>query len=192
MHATETALELTAAMEQAAQSAFAAMSAPDTLADSVATAAKAPPQPGSVPKLAVPQVEMPSQITVSGVFGEIVWLLTQSPVHKNLFLSDMEWLVMTPILLQQFRVFHAHGRPVGVAFWGYLSEEGEQRLQSGGGRLAPADWKAGDRLWLVEIVAPFGGANEMVKDLSETALKGKKFKHLHLDETCQKVVKEVG
>jgi cytolysin-activating lysine-acyltransferase len=27
------------------------------------------------------------------------------------------------------------------------------------------DWKSGDRLWVVEVIAPFGGAEEMVKDL---------------------------
>ena len=26
-------------------------------------------------------------------------------------------------------------------------------------------WKSGDWLWVVEVIAPFGGANEMVKDL---------------------------
>ena len=42
--------------------------------------------------------------TVSQLFGEIVWLFSQSPKHKNFFVSDLEWLVMTPVLLRQFRV----------------------------------------------------------------------------------------
>jgi cytolysin-activating lysine-acyltransferase len=32
-------------------------------------------------------------------------------------------------------------------------------------RPGAGDWKSGDRLWVVEVVAPFGGAEEMVKDL---------------------------
>ncbi|MBC7871098.1 MAG: toxin-activating lysine-acyltransferase [Chitinophagaceae bacterium] len=59
--------------------------------------------------------------------------------HKNLFISDLEWLVMTPILLKQFRVFYAPDRPIGVALWAYVNEEVEKRLMTGAARLAPAD-----------------------------------------------------
>jgi hemolysin-activating ACP:hemolysin acyltransferase len=31
--------------------------------------------------------------------------------------------------------------------------------------MRPQDWKSGDRLWSVEITAPFGGAEEMLKNL---------------------------
>jgi cytolysin-activating lysine-acyltransferase len=41
----------------------------------------------------------------------------------------------------------------------------EARLVSGNARLRPQDWKSGDRLWIVEAVAPFGGTDEMLKDL---------------------------
>ncbi|MDA0655185.1 MAG: toxin-activating lysine-acyltransferase [Proteobacteria bacterium] len=142
-----------------------------------------------MPKREVSEIETVSQITGVGV---VVWLLTQSPMHKNLFLTDLEWMVMTPILLNQYRVFHTEGRPVGAAFWAYLSEEGEQRIVSGVGRLAPQDWKAGDRLWLVNLVAPFGGVDEMIKDLTEVSLKDKAFKYHHTDLKGQRTVKEVG
>lgn len=33
--------------------------------------------------------------------------------------------------------------------------------------LRPQDWKSGDKLWIVEVIAPFGGAEEMVKDLKD-------------------------
>ena len=36
--------------------------------------------------------------TVSQVLGEITWLLSQSPLHKNLFISDLEWMVMPALL----------------------------------------------------------------------------------------------
>ena len=31
--------------------------------------------------------------TVSQVLGEIVWLMSTSPVHKRFFISDLEWPV---------------------------------------------------------------------------------------------------
>ncbi len=107
----------------------------------------------------------PKRRTVSEVLGEIVWLFSQSAHHKTFFISDLEWLVMTPIVLQQFRIFYAPDRPIGVALWAKAAPHVAQRLAAGNGRLSPQDWKSGDELWLVDIVAPFGGKDEMLKDL---------------------------
>jgi cytolysin-activating lysine-acyltransferase len=114
----------------------------------------------------------------SEVLGEIVWLMSQSPLHKQLFVSDLEWLVMTPMLLQQFRLFYDKQKPVGVVFWATVSEEVEARLAAGTNRMRPQDWKSGDRLWVVEAITPFGGAEEMVKDLKAKVFPGREIKAL--------------
>jgi hypothetical protein len=62
---------------------------------------------------------------VSEVLGEIVWLMSQSPIHKQFYISDLEWFVMTPVLLQQFRIFYAQDRPVGVLLWAFASNKVE-------------------------------------------------------------------
>jgi cytolysin-activating lysine-acyltransferase len=128
---------------------------------------------------------------VSEVLGEIVWLMSQSPLHKQFFISGLEWLVMTPVLLQQFRLFYDKDKPIGVAFWGTVSEEVEQRLAAGTTRLRPQDWKSGDRLWVVEIIAPFGGAEAMVQDLKAKVFAEKQMKFLALDNTGQRSVRVV-
>ncbi len=68
-------------------------------------------------------------------------------------------------MLQQFRLFYDKDQPIGGAFWATVGAEVEERLAAGTSRLRPQDWKSGDRLWVVEVIAPFGGAEEMVKDL---------------------------
>jgi cytolysin-activating lysine-acyltransferase len=104
--------------------------------------------------------------TVSAVLGEIVWLLTQSPQHKQaFFLADLEWMAMPPILLQQFRMFYAKDKPIGVILWAYVNDEVAERLTAGTTRMRPQDWKSGDTLWVVDVIAPFGGTDEMLKDL---------------------------
>jgi cytolysin-activating lysine-acyltransferase len=80
--------------------------------------------------------------------------MSQSPIHKQFYISDLEWFVMTPVLLQQFRIFYAQDRPVGVLLWAFASDEVEARLVQGVTRLRPQDWKSGDRLWVVEAIAP--------------------------------------
>ncbi|MCC6775907.1 MAG: toxin-activating lysine-acyltransferase [Hyphomicrobiales bacterium] len=117
---------------------------------------------------------------VSEVLGEIVWLMSQSALHKQFFISDLEWLVMTPVLLQQFRLFYDDTKPIGVAFWATVSAEVEERLAAGTTRLRPQDWKSGDRLWVVEVIAPFGGAEEMLKDLKTKVFPQRQLRFLSL------------
>ena len=129
--------------------------------------------------------------TVSHMLGEIVWLLTQSPTHKHFAMTDLEWLIMPPLLLEQYRVFHGETTPVGLALWAWLSPEAEAKLNAGAGRLRPDEWRAGGlgvahlqdalgggdggadgaqagktqgNLWLVDLIAPFATPdNKMVE-----------------------------
>jgi len=103
--------------------------------------------------------------TIATVLGEVVWLLTQSPAHKSFFLSDLEWMVMPPILLKQFRLFYKDEQPVGLALWALADEDVERRLTEGNAKLRPQDWRSGDRLWVADIVAPFGGQDEILQEL---------------------------
>jgi cytolysin-activating lysine-acyltransferase len=116
--------------------------------------------------------------TVATALGEMCWLLSQSPTHRHaLFCADLEWLVMPPLMQGQYRLFYGEGRPVGVALWAFVSETVEQRL-AGGGRIGSEDWRSGDRVWLVEIVAPFGNQDRMLDDLCNTALADRKFRFI--------------
>jgi hypothetical protein len=42
--------------------------------------------------------------TMSAVLGEIVWLMSQSPLPKQFFISDLEWFAMTFVA----SVYHSH------------------------------------------------------------------------------------
>ncbi len=135
--------------------------------------------------------------TVSQVLGEIVWLMSTSPIHKQFFISDLEWLVMTPVILQQFRMFYQNAseaqggqRPIGVVLWARVSEDVEQMLERGTLKMRPHDWKSGDRLWVVEVIAPFGGHDAMVADLKANVFPTEKLKVLALVDG-RKVVRVV-
>lgn len=141
--------------------------------------------------------------TVSHMLGEVTWLLSQSPTHKHFTIGDLEWMVMPAILLEQFRVFHGDNHPLGFALWAHLSEDAEARLTGAvaagqGARLRPDDWKSGDRLWLIEIVAPLATPDNklneaMVADLIQNVFTGKKFKFHSADPaTGKREVRELG
>lgn len=116
--------------------------------------------------------------TVAEALGQVVWLLSQSPQHRELRIKDLEWSFMPAILVEQFRVFrfgplpgleHVDPKtfapagitkegleqmPLGVAIWAKLSEAAEAKLERGE-RLAMEDWRSGERVWLVELITPF-------------------------------------
>ena len=110
---------------------------------------------------------------------------------------------MPAILLEQFRVFHGDKHPLGFALWAHLSEDAEARMTAmvasgGGARLRPDDWKSGDRLWLIELVAPFATPENklteaMIADLIRNVFGERKFKFYATDLTAGKrEVKEIG
>ena len=102
----------------------------------------------------------------------------QSPLHKHFFFADAEWLVLPPVKLQQFRIFRKNNLPIAFASWARLTEEAETRFVAGEVRLQPTEWNAGDKLWLVDLVAPFGGGEEIIKQLREQVFKDEKVKSL--------------
>lgn len=111
------------------------------------------------------------------------------------FISDLEWFVMTPALLQQFRLYYADDQPIGVLLWASVSPEVEENLSRGIAKLRPQDWKSGDRLWVtrqraskvVEIIAPFGGAEAMLQDLKVKVFPDKPVRVLELKDSKQQV-----
>jgi len=99
--------------------------------------------------------------TVAGILGQITWLATQSTRHKTLFVSDLEWLVMPAIILQQFKIFHKDGKPIGCVLWAKLSDEVAERIKQPNFRLQPQDWRSGTEIKIVDIIALQGAEDDL-------------------------------
>ena len=50
-------------------------------------------------------------------------------------------------------------RAVDAASWALVSEAVDERLRTQGAPLGPEEWRSGTRLHIVDLVAPFGGAD---------------------------------
>lgn len=159
--------------------------------------------------------------SVAEALGQVVWLLSQSPLHREIRLKDLEWSFMPALVHEQFRIFRygplpgladvdtrvfAHfgtskealeQLPLGVAIWAKLSEAAEAKLEKGE-RLAFEEWKSGDRVWLVELVSPFESsenklAEAMLLDLMRGPFRGVAFKLHRTDpETGRRDVIRMG
>jgi cytolysin-activating lysine-acyltransferase len=107
-----------------------------------------------------------------GVLGDIAILMMGSKAHRYLFISDLEWLVLPALRLKQVRVFRNERRMLAYFSWAYLSEEAERRLLSGQGRIAPRDWKSGDRLWIIDSVVAAGNGRPFLRAMQEKVFSG--------------------
>ncbi|MDZ7839512.1 MAG: toxin-activating lysine-acyltransferase [Gammaproteobacteria bacterium] len=99
--------------------------------------------------------------------GYVTWLYSQSKGHRQLFIQDMEWRVFPPVVLGQYKLRiddKVGGLPTAYASWAFLSQEAESSYRATH-KLRPGDWHSGDRLWLVDCVAPFGGAAALLEEL---------------------------
>lgn len=138
--------------------------------------------------------------TVAEALGQIVWLLSQSPTHRELKIKDVEWAFMPAIIHEQFRIFrfgplpglnHVDPKtflpsgfdkagleqlPLGVAIWANLSEAAEAKLERGE-RLTLEEWQSGDRVWLVELISPFANKDNKLSETMLTDLMQGPFKH---------------
>ena len=133
--------------------------------------------------------------TVSHLLGEMTWLLTQSPLHKEFSLADLEWMVMPALIHQQFYLFRDGDQPVGLAMWAKCKPEAVAKLDRGmiepENRLTLEEWTSGDQVWLVDLIAPFANAENkqreiMIADLISKPLKSVEFHFHQTDPTTGK------
>lgn len=111
----------------------------------------------------------------AAAFGEIVSLLMASPAHRETKVGDLARFVSPAIATRQYVVAKAQRKnlssaplPVGAAFWASVSAEVDARLraaQNAPVSLALEEWKSGDVLWLVDLVAVDAVRAAMLRDL---------------------------
>lgn len=104
--------------------------------------------------------------------GPVIMLYMQSSHRRYQFISDLEWLLLPPLIAGQCKLYMKKEYPISFISWAFLDESTEKKMLQNGGKLRPEDWKSGDRLWIIDIVAPFGGVENMLKDIQKKEFPG--------------------
>lgn len=102
------------------------------------------------------------------LLGAVGWLMMQQSSTRHTLLSELEWRVMPALVLDQSKLYMRDNAPIAYVSWARLSEVVAQRYKAAPHHLMAADWKSGEQIWIVDLCAPFGGVQEMMKDLRET------------------------
>ena len=107
--------------------------------------------------------------SVAAIFGEIVWLMSQSARHRDLVLGSLEASVMPAILLRQFRIFYQEQQPIAAVLYARLSNDLHQCILTGKHEksLTFEDWQSGQIVHIKEVVSPFSESDPFVTDTLE-------------------------
>ena len=112
------------------------------------------------------------------VLGSVAWLMLQQASTRNELLAELERRVLPALMLGQTKLFMQGDAPVAFASWAWLSVEAADRFQRAPHQLAIGDWHSGPQPWLIDVLAPFGGAAEILDDLRATVFRGNALRQL--------------
>jgi cytolysin-activating lysine-acyltransferase len=108
----------------------------------------------------LPSVEMPSQDRLR-VYGNMLFLAFRSPRHAHMPVGVLRSYLEPAVELGQYRLFRFDEVPRGMFTWAYLNAAAEEKVITGE-PLAPEDWRSGDRLWIVDLIAPYRGLMQSI------------------------------
>jgi hemolysin-activating ACP:hemolysin acyltransferase len=152
----------------------------------------------STPSTDEAQRRVASAIRQSLAFAQIVPVLMRSPHYRHYSLGDLEWLVIPPLLAGQYRLAEAKQNgvsvPAAVALWARVSAEVDKKLSENLHvpiRLRPDEWQSGDILWLIDVVGDQRVVPQLLKQLGETAFKGREAKVRARGENGKVIVQRI-
>jgi cytolysin-activating lysine-acyltransferase len=117
------------------------------------------------------------------LLGAVIWLMLQHNSTRHTLVSDAEWRVMPPLVLNQAKLYMRDDAPIAYVSWAMLSDRVAERYCLAPHQLAAGDWQSGEQVWIVDLYAPFGGADHVIQDLHNTVLKGRVIHHLAMGGT---------
>jgi cytolysin-activating lysine-acyltransferase len=96
------------------------------------------------------------------MLGAATWLWMHSKTHSPLPVGALATLLLPAIKRGQFVLAWEQGKPVVYTGWAQLSGDAESRYIKNPAYVMPeTDWNSGDRIWILDWVAPFGHTHAM-------------------------------
>lgn len=136
------------------------------------------------------------QARFAHAFSQIVAVMMRDPKFRQLRLSDLEWLVLPPLIAGQWRLAQTKAEqlmtktgestpqsnimvPVGAAIWARVSSEIDKRLSENLDKplqLKANEWSSGDHFWLVAVMGDPRAIPSFLRSLQESEFKDREVK----------------
>jgi len=104
------------------------------------------------------------ELTKLPLLGPAMWLMARDQRLRYTFVGDLDWRLLPPLLADQCRLYSKADMPWAFVTWAFVSDEVDKRLRTTSPVIAPHEWKSGENPWLIDVIAPFGEAEEVAKE----------------------------
>lgn len=98
--------------------------------------------------------------------GHVAYLMSKSNAYQSYPMACLVAWIEPAIAVQQIKIFFdVQGRsPVGYITWALLAPDVEKRwLHDPKVLLHFSEWNEGEKLWVMDLVAPFGHCQDIVR-----------------------------
>ncbi|MCA1323481.1 toxin-activating lysine-acyltransferase [Herbaspirillum sp. alder98] len=106
------------------------------------------------------------------VLGPVTWLMMQQGATRHTLLSDLEWRIMPPLVLDQAKLYMREQMPLAFVTWATLSDDVVSRYRKAPHHLTASDWRSGEQVWIIDLIAPYGGVQDILTELRTTIFPG--------------------
>ncbi|KQZ63106.1 hypothetical protein ASD54_01610 [Rhizobium sp. Root149] len=106
--------------------------------------------------------------------GSMTALALQSPLHRYWRISDIQANFLPALKSGQCKIyFDGPNDPIAFVTWALLDDAAHEKLLSDGVTPNAGQWSSGSYLWFIDIVAPYGDAAKVIRDMRENYFSGK-------------------
>lgn len=137
------------------------------------------------PSVQPSQPESGQEKQIQAALGQIVALLTRTPGVQDLSIAALRTAVMPGLATGQFLLAEGRNRktgrtgPLAVVLWASVSPQVDAAIERDRGqllRLAEADWKSGDIVWITLAAGDQNLVRQMIERVRTTSFKGRPVK----------------
>jgi hemolysin-activating ACP:hemolysin acyltransferase len=135
----------------------------------------------------------PAQDDTFATLGYIASLLALMPNRPHLPVAVALQLAEIAVGLDQYKIYFApDGKPVAFISWALLSADVEERvIRSKSIALHVSEWNEGSSPWIVDFVAPFGRAPQILCDLRDGLFCGRETVRYLRIKPARVLIKEI-
>lgn len=132
----------------------------------------------------------PTNIHFYDALGMMMWLMKHADYHSQWPLWSVDVDVMPALIHGQSKIyFDDQQNPVGFATWAWLNDHSKRQILETKEPLALSQWNDGEYPVVIDFLAPWGHAKNILGDLKHNVFSDKKVLGIrrHIDGSIRKV-----
>lgn len=128
--------------------------------------------------------------------GKITLLFGSSKYYQKFTAQHLVVHAFLPLKLKQYKIYYNNLKPFAFVSWAFLSDEVQEKFQTGNYILSESEFNSGSNIWLTEFVTPndderddHQDRNTIIRDLKENIFSGKNMKAIvrNMDGTIKRI-----